>query len=628
MSNQESSFKPLPIKFRGMKVGEITKVKNNNGYYTHDEMKRIASYFSKTLNEKGFRGKIMTCIYIENLGWRSARMVDIGEIPPLFSLEDYDLDEGVYNVHPSSKIFKMYIMKESERPRTGRTANKSDCFYQCLAEAIPRENMPFKSGKDVSDFLKVSEYTGVHIDDIPKIEKKLKVYRINVHGDHKYISTHPGKIDINLNLIDGHYTLRKPKQQKSHVVTNKRKIPLIYEIDHSNETVKCCTFYDYDKRITTYFDMPYDYFKEVKANPKKYEFKHNMPYVFIQFNKKRTLTDSNFNMEKHLIEYTNQANIISFETGHELDLLRTYNYKNGALDYFYKLNAHINPEPIEAEEVEYIYKASIGALIWYEDYKGELFSFDVVSHYPNIMRETWMRFPIKKGEFHFISELEKGIKAGIYRCKITDIDERLFKLNPLNYYTHIDLNRARDLNATIELIKDDKPNFLYYPPESMISGAIIFKPYVERMFQLKNKKIEGAKSLLNILWGALSEKKIKREYFYDDKEITIPDDNEIIAIQPKTNKKYLINHYNPSCFYKTNWARIAPFIISKGRSVLSKIMEPHIDYIKRVHTDGFLSTKQLNIKTGNNIGDLKYEGYYKEGKIINCLKVEGEYTKI
>jgi len=189
------------------------------------------------------------------------------------------------------------------------------------------------------------------------------------------------------------------------------------------------------------------------------------------------------------------------------------------------------------------------------------------------------------------------------------------------------LNRVRELKGTITLIKDDKPNFLYYPPESMISGEILFKPYIDRLYKLKEQKITGAKNLLNVLWGALCEKRINKEYFKED-GITIPDEHEIINIEPKTEKKYLIKHYNPTSFYKTNWARIAPFILSKGRSVISKIMEPCIDDVKRVHTDGFLVTKKLDIKTGTDIGDLKYEGYYKNGKVINCLKVEGEFYEV
>jgi len=401
---QRNKIRDLPIKYRGYEVRELTKYNTNGKKFTRDEVKKWAEHYSKEIKKKGFRGKVMTSIYVENLGWRSGKIVDIGEKPPIFALADY---EGCYVEEvKETKAFKMYFLREGEKPRTGRTNNKSDCFFRCLSDVIPSDNLPFKSGKELSDFLKVSEHAGVSIDDIPKVEKKLKIYRINVHGDHQYISTHPGKIDINLNLIDGHYTLRKPKNKGSHFVFNKRKIPLVYDINHENDAVKCCTFYDYDKREVTYFEIPFDYFKEIKSKPKEYEFKHKMPYVFIAFNNKRKLDDPDFSMERHLKEYTEQANIISFETSHELDLLRTNNFKNGALDYFHKLNTNIIPEYIEAEEVEYIYKASFGALIWDEKYEGELHKYDVCSHYPSIMKMKWMRFPFKKAN----SILSKNLK--------------------------------------------------------------------------------------------------------------------------------------------------------------------------------------------------------------------------
>ena len=38
-------------------------------------------------------------------------------------------------------------------------------------------------------------------------------------------------------------------------------------------------------------------------------------------------------------------------------------------------------------------------------------------------------------------------------------------------------------------------------------------------------------------------------------------------------------------------------------------MFPHKEFIKRYHTDGIISSKKLDIKTGNKLGDLVYEGY-------------------
>ena len=41
---------------------------------------------------------------------------------------------------------------------------------------------------------------------------------------------------------------------------------------------------------------------------------------------------------------------------------------------------------------------------------------------------------------------------------------------------------------------------------------------------------------------------------------------------------------------------------------MSEIMLPHNDLLVRCHTDGFMSTKELDIKIGDQLGDLVYEG--------------------
>ena len=70
----------------------------------------------------------------------------------------------------------------------------------------------------------------------------------------------------------------------------------------------------------------------------------------------------------------------------------------------------------------------------------------------------------------------------------------------------------------------------------------------------------------------------------------------------------------------------------------SRIIEPYIDSIVRVHTDGFISTEQLSfektnnktidsVKIGTGLGDLKYEGYCENIHIKHMNKVIGEFTK-
>ena len=81
--------------------------------------------------------------------------------------------------------------------------------------------------------------------------------------------------------------------------------------------------------------------------------------------------------------------------------------------------------------------------------------------YPSIMKSKQL-FPIKEGELKYINEFKSEFfEFGIYRAIISGTTKK-FGFNPKNYYTHIDLTRAKELNLNIKLIVDSQPNFLHY----------------------------------------------------------------------------------------------------------------------------------------------------------------------
>ena len=66
---------------------------------------------------------------------------------------------------------------------------------------------------------------------------------------------------------------------------------------------------------------------------------------------------------------------------------------------------------------------------------------------------------------------------------------------------------ARRLNLIIKLFEDDEVNFLHYTRDKCLVGTELFSQFIDLLFILKDeKKMKRAKSILNILWGALSEK--------------------------------------------------------------------------------------------------------------------------
>ena len=185
------------------------------------------------------------------------------------------------------------------------------------------------------------------------------------------------------------------------------------------------------------------------------------PIIYI--NKVRTEQSLEEQYIKH-IEETKVLLIIK-ETN-KINLCKTGNNKLMALHLFDSLTKHIaTPQIIKQVEADYIANASQGALIFNtKDYKGSYHKYDIKSAYPSIMKSVQL-FPVKEGEFKQVTQKEFDnytfYPFGIFRCKIK-YDEnykKLFRFSDKNYYTHIDLTRAKELNLNVELIIDEQANF-------------------------------------------------------------------------------------------------------------------------------------------------------------------------
>ena len=146
-----------------------------------------------------------------------------------------------------------------------------------------------------------------------------------------------------------------------------------------------------------------------------------------------------------------------------------------------------------------------------------------------------MIFPVSEGELKYLNEFisQYYFHYGIYRCTVKGTS-KLFRFNFDNYYTHIDLNNAKQLGLDIKLIIDEKPNFLYYSRDKCLTGNELFGRYVDLLFDLKQKKINGSKQILNILWGSLCEK-YKKDIVHQigvGKIFDIPSDVKINYLKP------------------------------------------------------------------------------------------------
>ena len=63
-------------------------------------------------------------------------------------------------------------------------------------------------------------------------------------------------------------------------------------------------------------------------------------------------------------------------------------------------------------------------------------------------------------------------------------------------------------------------------------------------------------------------------------------------------------------------------LLSKGRYVLYNLIKNVINDIVYYHTDGYIIKNRMDIKIGNNLGDVKYEGCHDKIVIHNLNKIK------
>ena len=582
--------------------------KYENKYYSRNKIEKIANDVSDFLHEEDVRGIMSNALLYPN-GWRSGLFTEIGEEPIIADLKKY---LEFYEDPKEYKQFQLYLVLKPKAE--GGNDKYNDCLYNCLHSYL-YNRLPWKKPEDLKKYLKLKRNDKISINSIPIIENKLKTYQINVRGDYIYSSNVKSNKVINLILSDEHYTIdRSVDNCKIKNVSYTRKIILLVD----RKTKEC--------------------FDGVEKKIKNFSVDHKSKYLLV-------FRDNNkIPIEEEYKYYIEAADLLYQESNGIIDLRKTGSIKDTALNLFDRFSKFIlNPPKLEQDEALWISECNSGALMYAEKYEGEAYKYDVKSMYPYLLSSP-LKFPIERGEFNTIStdyfNSMEYFQLGIYRVKIEKSEDeninKLFRFNKYNKYTHTSLEHAKSLYLKMTLIQDKTANFLYYSPEKRIGCNEIFGDYVSYMYDLKEKEsklkrerkkeVLKAKLILNSLWGALCQ--INKAYLmFQNKILNIDDDCDIYSIKPsEKNENHLeIITTKQNKFYKTGFARLSPFLISQGRYQMSKIIYPHRENIKQLHTDGFVSDKLLDIKTGDKMGDL-----VNEGKCDNCIihhvnSVEGEF---
>lgn len=324
--------------------------------------------------------------------------------------------------------------------------------------------------------------------------------------------------------------------------------------------------------------------------------------------------------EEKYIKFIEDAYILKKESGGHINLFKNQTNGRTVLKLFDDLTKGIPTDKIMFDEGIWIESAKTGAIIWGDKYMGKGFKYDYCSMYPSVMiKQDTNIFPIKRGKFKTLTQDEfitqNLSEIAIYRCVIARELKfsKLFRWNSKNFYTNVDLIMAKELGLKTTIIKDRQPNCLHYESSDCINGSEIFGKYINLLFPLKYKKIPRAKQFLTMLWGVLGQRsdlgyKILRE------DSSLLDINSLNFQQRDGN------------IYKTNYARTIPFILAYGREKITNTMKPFLENIVRCATDGFISTVKIDFPLGDNIGDLKYEGYCSKCVVHNANRVDGEFN--
>ena len=126
--------------------------------------------------------------------------------------------------------------------------------------------------------------------------------------------------------------------------------------------------------------------------------------------------------------------------------------------------------------------------------------------------------------------------------------------------------------------------------------------------------------------GVLCEKRKAKHYISIDENFIIPDNHEILNIKHIDNNKITLHLSHNDNIYKTNYARMCPFLLSQARYNISSIIK---NDVINSHTDEFtLPYHPKELQTVFNIGQVKYNGFCEKIVIIKRVYFYYKFKKI
>lgn len=518
---------------------------------------------------------------------------------------NYDPTEKQYNYETGELIrtyepvtrFDIYVVKIDI---AGGCGEWNDCLYLCVRDFCNENNIQIKKKykyayrlKNILGLKRNDKINVKYIDDIENF------YKINIHvcGDYYRQSKLKYKLKhtLTLKLTNAHYKK----------VSNKREILRYYE----GEELKPLFYYENDGKAYIY--NPITKQNKIEDVPKQ-KIKNGYIYVYENYNKEFNKTCQKIYDDWIELKEETKNNI-------QIDIFKHYcRVKYTSLYLFNKFSETMTqPDKMDEMEEEWITKATTGALMNSRGYNELNYGvkYDVNSEYGKTMSSNLI-IPLQKPTFYKLDELpEKGLKTGIYRCKIKNNNNKdnnlLFRINKYDYYTNKDIISARTLKFDIELLQDGQNAMIYEGKNT--TAKTYFGDMMNYLYSLK-LKLKGNKQvklLITQLWGSFFQK--RKKIHFTDKLHT---NNKIVAMKKIKNKFIVRTEPIANVFKYNRYARFVPFILSHSRMLKAILLKDYVQYLYKIHTDGFILDRRiekLDNLISDKMGDLKIEG---EGKVI------------
>ena len=355
-------------------------------------------------------------------------------------------------------------------------------------------------------------------------------------------------------------------------------------------------------------------YTEYKSKPR------SCKYVLVKHDETETKSIKQF-----YDDFVDMANELKDKSKGKINMYKSGRISQTALKLLYDFmnETEILPEKIKTYENRFISTCG-GAFRLGTQYKGKLYKYDYRSYFPSIDSSSKLLIPIKQGELKTLTQKQldemKYFDIGVYHCTIeipTGDLKKLIWVNNDNFYTHYELTYIREKKLKITMI-DEKDNFLYYKRSSCKLGSEIFKEYVDYVYKLKQDNVKGAKQLLNNLWGVIC-KKNNQKIIHDfrDGEFDLFGNKEVVNTIPLDENRMIL-YLEGETLFTNDLARMKPFFLAKCRLTMSKTIEPYIKDVYYCHTDSILSGIKLSFKDDGKLGNIRYEGYCKDGYVVNA----------